>query len=963
MPSENKLTPSDFEAKWPRKTPTELRGKQSYKPGLFETKWQEYWEQMGVYQPDFTKAKRPFYNLMMFPYPSAEGLHVGNMYAFTGADIYGRYKRMQGYDVFEPIGLDGFGIHSENYAIKVGKNPAEQALISEKNFYRQLHAIGNGFAWKNKLETYDPEYYRFTQWIFVQMFKHGLAYRKKSPVNFCPSCKTVLSDEQVIDGLCERCKSAVEKRQMEQWFFRITSYAEKLLQNTYKDSFQWTNKVKVGQRNWIGKKEGINITYDIDGTSEKITVFTTAPVNFGMTFLVLAPEHELVPKIIDGSMIVTEKSRNEVKEYCENAKKKKEYERIAEGREKTGVFTGLYAINSINGKKVPIWITDFVLGHVGTGAVQGCPGHDKKDFQFAKKFGLPIIRVIAGPDGDTSPIDRVEQVIEKGMKGHFANSEFLNGLDFEKGLQKTMDYFEEKGCGKRVIEYKLRDWCISRQRYWGAPIPMVYCQNCAKNTSDGGRQSRLNRERHDSSEVKGSDLMPGWFPVPEDQLPVLLPENVKDWKPEGTGKGPLAKIESFVNVACPECGKQARRETDVCDTFLDSSWYHLRYPSIKSKETMKQLNNDTKKDKLEHWNIGTSEHSLPWDPSITRKWLPVTQYIGGAEHTVLHLLYARFIAMALKDFGYIDFEEPYTRFYAHGLIIAEGAKMSKSKGNVIVPDEYIKAYGADTLRTYLMFLGPFDAGGDFRDTGIAGMYRFLNRVWKLASEVILTLSETKGKNPVGNSENGGDPSTSSRLNQDSAQDDALTRVMHRTIKEVTEDLENLRYNTAISHIMIYVNELQNSVIRNQNSVNEKLLTDNLQLITDNHIKTLLLLLAPFAPHMTEELWQRLSVVRNQNSAKKIKSTDNRLQNSEFYSIHLHPWPLYDPKFLVEDEVTIVVQVNGKTRDDFQIQNSKSKIQKEVEEFAKKSEKIQKYISGLSIRKVVFIPGKLINFVV
>ncbi len=853
------------------------------KPSDFEAKCQKIWEEKGVYQPDLSNAKRPFYNLMMFPYPSAEGLHVGNMYAFTGADIYGRFKRMQGYDVLEPIGLDGFGIHSENYAIKIGKHPVEQALISGKNFYRQLHAIGNGFAWKNKLETYDPTYYRWTQWIFVQMFKHGLAYRKKSPVNFCPSCKTVLSDEQVIDGFCERCKSAVEKREMEQWYFRITKYAEKLLSNLKK--LEWTTKVKLGQKNWIGKKEGINITYDIDGVDEKVTVFTTAPVNFGMTFLVLAPEHELVKKIISGKINISKDYKNSIEEYVNKAKKKSEMERIAEGREKTGVFTGLYAINGINGGKVPVWVTDFVLGHVGTGAVQGCPGHDRKDFQFAKKFGLPIIRVIVGSDGDTSPIDREKQVIEKGMKGHFVNSEFLNGLEFDDGLQKTMDYFVEKGCGKRIIEYKLRDWCISRQRYWGAPIPMINCPKC------------------------------GWVTVPEDQLPVLLPENVKDWKPEGTGKGPLAKIESFVNVACPECGKQARRETDVCDTFLDSSWYHLRYPSV-------------------------GKNDVPWDPEVTRRWLPVIQYIGGAEHTVLHLLYARFIAMAFKDFGIIDFEEPYTRFYAHGLIIAEGAKMSKSKGNVIVPDEYIRAYGADTLRTYLMFLGPFDAGGDFRDTGIAGMYRFLNRVWHLISEFISGAGDAREGIP--NSAQTDNRRTSTILGNSSGRTrDVLLRIMHKTIKEVTEDLENFRYNTAISHIMIYVNELQQLEIGYWKLE-----------IAKEAINTLLLLLAPFAPHMTEELFQKL---------KKAQSSN--VKPDQLDSIHKSQWPTHDPKFLVEDEMIIVVQVNGKTRDDFQIQNSKSKIQKEVEEFAKKSEKIQKYISGLTIRKVVFIPGKLINFVV
>ena len=519
-----------------------------YIPNQIEPKWQKKWEEDKLFSPDLDKSENPYYSLMMFPYPSAEGLHVGNMYAFTGADIYGRFKRMQGNDVFEPIGLDGFGIHSENYALKVGRHPVEQAKISAKNFYRQLHAIGSGFAWENTLETYDPDYYRWTQWIFVQMFKKGLAYRKKSQVNFCPSCKTVLSDEQVIDGRCERCKTLVEKREMEQWFFKITSYAEKLLQNTYKESFKWAEKVKIGQRNWIGKKEGINITYDISGFKEKVTVFTTAPVNFGATFIVIAPEY--LQRHL--SKIIPEKNKVEVEKYIKISLNKSEQQRREDIKEKSGVFTGLYAINHVTGKNIPIWVTDFVLMDVGTGAVQGCPGHDKRDFEFAKKFGLPIVRVVVGEDKDETEIRQVDQVVEHGMKGVFVNSDFLNGLDFEAGLQKTMDYFEKKGWGKRVITYKLRDWCISRQRYWGAPIPMIYCKKC------------------------------GWQSVPEKDLPVLLPP-LSDWKPEGTGKGPLAKVKSFVETKCPKCGNYAERETDVCDTFLDSAWYHLRYPSVKTR--------------------------------------------------------------------------------------------------------------------------------------------------------------------------------------------------------------------------------------------------------------------------------------------------------------------------------------------------------------------------------------------
>jgi len=900
---------------------------------------------MGVYQPDLKKAKRPFYNLMMFPYPSAEGLHVGNVYAFTGADIYGRFKRMQGYDVFEPIGLDGFGIHSENYALKVGRHPVEQAKISEKNFYRQLHAIGNGFAWKNHLETYDPDYYRWTQWIFVQMFKHELAYRKKSPVNFCPSCKTVLSDEQVIDGACERCKTVVEKRQMEQWFFKITRYAEKLLQNTYKKDFHWTEKVKIGQRNWIGKKEGINITYPVVDKNGKslffqagdasegipssaqdigsehlygnrerqdpqnkitITCFTTRPdTNFGATFVVLGSEHPFVASLLNSKFNPPAGGQNsklkEIKDYVESSKKKSEAERLAEGREKTGVFTGYYCINQLNNYKMPVYISDFVLGNVGTGAVVGVPGHDRRDFEFAQKFNLPILRVVAGKEGDKSKIERREQVQEE--EGMMINSQFLDGMEIHKAISAMMDYIEKKGWGKRVTTFKLRDWCISRQRYWGAPIPMIRCSKC------------------------------DWVPVPEDQLPVLLPLDVADWKPEGTGKGPLAKLSSFVKTKCPKCGGEGQRETDVCDTFLDSSWYFLRYPSVGKIRHSGEEQRDDSRIQRGSWT-SQDDNNLPWDPEITRRWFPITQYTGGAEHTVLHLLYARFVTMALKDFGYINFEEPFSNFYAHGLIIAEGAKMSKSHGNIIIPDEYIRKYGADTLRTYLMFLGPFDMGGDFRDTGIAGMYRFLGRVWRLASEVILV-------NPA--------ERDASRIRKGSwtSQDDELTRVMHRTIKEVTEDLENLRYNTAIAHIMEFVNAL----------------TDTPQLITHNHIKSLLLMLAPFTPHMTEELWEKIiHLDLKTGDTSGVASGRTR----KFNSIHLHPWPSFDPKYLEEDITSRVVQVNGKVRDVLEINVSDTIEVGEkvfVEEQAKKSEKVQKYLKGKKIHKTVFVPGKLINFVV
>ncbi|MCL4339364.1 leucine--tRNA ligase [Patescibacteria group bacterium] len=877
------------------------------KPSEFEEKWQQEWEKRGVYQPDMKSAKKPYYNLMMFPYPSAEGLHVGNMYAFTGADINGRYKRMKGFDVFEPIGLDGFGIHSENYAIKIGKHPAQQAKISQKNFYRQLRASGNGFAWRNTLETYDPAYYKWTQWIFTQMFKRGLAYRKKSPVNFCPSCKTVLSDEQVIDGSCERCKSLVEKREMEQWYFKITNYANRLLGNL--DKLAWANKVKIGQRNWIGKSEGAMLKFKVKDMDIYFEMFDSVPQTFmAQTFTVIAPEHQAVYDLVKGT-----EYEKPVMEFVGKIKKKKAAQKFDIEKETEGIFTGRYIEYTPSKKLLPIWVASFVIADYGTGVVN-CSVHDQRDFIFAKKYGLPLHPVMFPDDPkEAEKIRKLEYCYHHAPEGILTEPVVFKGRRWEEVREDILSYIEKNGWGKRTAQYHLRDWCISRQRYWGAPIPMIECPDC------------------------------GWVPVPEKDLPVLLPADVADWKPEGTGKGPLAKIESFVNTKCPECGRPARRETDVCDTFLDSSWYHMRYPSIglSSISNFSDTQHLSKADSIrgaintafpKQSSSGrgrssklissdnlppTTNDQLPWDPEITKKWLPVTQYIGGAEHTVLHLLYARFVAMVFKDLGMIGFEEPYTRFYAHGLIIAEGAKMSKSRGNVIVPDEYIRKYGADTLRTYLMFLGPFSHGGDFRDTGIAGMYRFLSRIWRLAQEAQNSNVKTQ------------------------ILDNSLLRVMHKTVKEVTEDMENFRYNTAIAHIMEYVNAL----------------TENKEQMAKNNIEVLLLLLAPFAPHMTEELWQYLTHDPQPTCLAGRRATHN------YKSIHHQPWPSYDPAMLVEDAVTIVVQVNGKVRDIISVKREAGSVKEDVEAEAKKSDKVQKYIAGKIIRKAIFVPGKLLNFVV
>jgi len=804
-----------------------------YKHNKIEKKWQKIWRKKRIYQPDLENAEKPFYNLMMFPYPSAKGLHVGNMYAFTGSDIYGRFKRMQGYDVFEPIGLDGFGIHSENYALKINKHPLKLAKKTEKYFYSQLQATGNGYAWENTLETYDPDYYKWTQWLFIQMFKNGLAYRQKSAVNWCPSCKTVLADEQVISGKCERCGTEVVVKELEQWFFRITKYAERLLNNL--DKINWSEKVKIAQRNWIGRSEGVNIEYEVVGQKEKIVCFTTRPeTNFGATFVVLSPFHPLVLKITKDNY------KKQVVEYIEGAKKRKvSPEETAENKEKTGVFTGSYCLNKLNGKKMPIWVSDFVLDNVGTGAVVGVPAHDKRDFEFAQKFNLEVIRVIVSEDGDDSAITSIDKVYEG--HGKIINSGFLNGLNSREAKEKITEFLEEREWGKREVLYKLRDWCISRQRYWGPPIPMIKCPKC------------------------------GWVPVPEEELPVKLPY-LKDYRPIGTGESPLDKAKKWLEVNCPVCGSQARRETDVSDTFLDSSWYFLRYPSIKFKDK-------------------------PFDKRITKKWLPVNMYIGGAEHSVLHLMYARFITMVLFDLGYIDFEEPFTNFYAHGLIISQGAKMSKNKGNVVIPDEYIKKYGADALRMYLMFLGPFDQGGDFNPTGIIGIKRFLNRVFRLSLNLKVNLHQQTTKN--------------------------LERALHRTIKKVTEDIENKKYNTAIACLIEFAN-----------------LWEKEAGISVEDGKKFIKLLAPFAPHLSEEIWEILG--------------------GEF-SIHQQPWPEYDPALVKQTEFTIIIQINGKLRDKLIVSQDVS--EEEVKNMALNRPKVKKWLENKEIKKVVFVPNKLINFVV
>lgn len=810
----------------------------SYNPSEIEERWQKKWQDVKIYSPDLDSAKKPFYNLMMFPYPSAEGLHVGNMYAFSGADIYGRFKRMQGFSVFEPIGLDGFGIHSENYAIKVGRTPQEHAKISEENFYNQLHRIGNSFDTTREVETYDPKYYRWTQWLFIQLFKAGLAYRAYAAVNYCPSCKTVLADEQVIDGKCERCGTMVEKKNLEQWFFKITNYAQKLLTNI--ENLDWSEKVKIAQKNWIGKSEGARIKFPIENSDRIIEIFTTRPDTlYGVSFVVVAPEHPFV-----GSL-TSKESKKLVETYQRDAKQKSLIERTANIKDKTGVFLGSYALHPLTGESLPIYIADYVLMEYGTGAIMGVPAHDERDYNFAQNYNLAIKQVIAPSD------DNNNDMCYKGS-GVLKNSESWNGLKYPEDKNKIIAEIEKRSIGQSESSYHLRDWLISRQRYWGPPIPMIYCESCK------------------------------WQPVPEKDLPVLLPQ-LNDWKPTGDGKGPLAKLEEWVMVRCPNCGGDARRETDVSDSFLDSSWYFFRYTSSELDDK-------------------------PFDKERINKWLPVNMYIGGAEHSVLHLLYARFITHVLHDLGLIDFSEPFMTFFAHGLIIKDGAKMSKSKGNIVVPDEYINKFGADSLRSYLAFIGPFSQGGDFSDSGMEGIYKFMKRIWTLFNSKALT------SKPV---------------------DKKALYMMHKTIKGVTVGISDFKYNTSLALLMEYYNFLSSK--------------DELY---EDEVTTFLKLIAPFAPHMAEELWQT-KVLNAKSSKKKI-----------FESIHLSLFPVYDEQYIIPEDSVVVIQVNGKLKGKLLFTNSDAILQDRdaLIALAKKEPAVDKYLSGKNIKHVIYIKGKLLNFV-
>jgi len=812
-----------------------------YNPQEIEKKWQARWEADHIYEAHETSERPKWYALTMFPYTSGD-LHIGHWYAMAPSDVHARFKRMRGYNVLHPIGFDAFGLPAENAAIKHGIHPHTWTMRNVENMRRQLKTIGAMYDWSREVITCLPEYYKWTQWFFLKLYEAGLAYHAKAPANWCPQCKTVLANEQVVgEGVCERCGTPVIRKDLEQWFFRITKYADELLEF---QGVEWPERVKLMQRNWIGKSVGVEISFglDVKGVSEKeIKVFTTRPDTiFGVTFMVLAPENPLVAKL------TTRECKEEVRDYIEWARGQTEIERLSTEKEKTGVFIGAHAINKLNGERVPIWIADYVLLSYGTGAVMGVPAHDQRDFEFAQDFGLPI-KVVISPPG-WSGRDLKEAYVEGGT---MVNSAQFNGMPGEQGKEAIADFMEAKGYGKRTTSYRLRDWLISRQRYWGAPIPIIYCSKC------------------------------GIVPVPEKDLPVLLPEDA-EFKP--TGESPLKYCESFVNTACPKCGGRASRETDTMDTFMCSNWYFLRYAS-------------------------PGYDKGPFEPQKLAYWMPVDQYTGGAEHATMHLFYARFFTKAIRDLGLVKFGEPFTRLFNQGTVVLGGAKMSKSRGNVVTPDEYVTKLGSDTVRAYLMFVGPWDQGGGWDDSGISGLWRWLNRVWNLV------LEEQKGE---------GLPTI------DEAVGIELRHRTHKTIKKVSEDLEKFRFNTMIAALMEFTNYL--AKVKEERSVANSAWKET--------IDTLLLLLAPSVPHIAEELWERIG---------------------HPYSIHNQSFPSWDEKLVAEEQITLVIQVNGKLRD--RVDAPVSITESEAKELALSREKVRAHINGREIKDIIYVPGRLVNIVV
>ena len=803
-----------------------------------ENKWQQRWRESNLYRVNDDDPRPKWYELTMYPYPSGD-LHVGHWYAMTGADIHARFRNMQGYNVLHPMGFDAFGLNAENAAIERGIHPHSWTMDNIKRMRDQLASMGPMYDWDREVVTCVPEYYKWNQWFFLQFYKNGLAYRDFAPVNWCPSCVTVLANEQVIDGACERCDTVVTHRDMNQWFFRITDYAEELLDQSKMD---WPERINTMQTNWIGKSEGVEFKFDISehnlDTESLLTFTTRIDTVYGVTFVVLAPEHPLVEALTSPSQ------KGAVTDYINNARKASEVERLATDREKTGVFLGSYCVNPQTEDRIPILIGDYVLNTYGTGIVMGVPAHDERDFIFAKKYDLPIKVVVSPKDWDGGELD--EAYLNPGTQ---VNSSQFDGLNSAEGKRLIAEHIEANNLGTRTVNYRMRDWLISRQRYWGTPIPMVYCDDC------------------------------GVVAVKEEDLPVLLPEDA-EFLP--TGESPLAVHDKFVNTACPECGKPSKRETDTMDTFVDSSWYFLRYASPKHSESA-------------------------FDEKSAELWNPVDQYTGGVEHAVMHLLYSRFFVKATRDLGLIKYDEPFKRLFNQGTIIYKGAKMSKSRGNVIAPDDYVDVVGADTVRTYLMFIGPWEQGGEWNDSGINGAARWLNKVWDISHI---------------------DPKTFA-ANSDSDTEKNLNRLLHKTIMRVGEDIEKFKYNTAISALMQFTNALGEDKLFESIDYEQWL----------NLTRNLYMMMAPIAPHLSEELWEKSG----------MKS-----------SVHIQEWPKYDADLAKDDEITLVVQVNGKVR--AKISASANITEAEANEIAMEDPGVQKHTQGLEIRKVIYVPGKLLNIV-
>ncbi|GHV82417.1 leucine--tRNA ligase [Spirochaetia bacterium] len=818
---------------------------------VIEPKWQRFWEEHKTFKaeedPSFPQDKRRFV-LDMFPYPSAQGLHVGHPEGYTATDIYCRYLRMKGYNVLHPMGFDAFGLPAENYAIKTGTHPAVTTAANINKFRDQIKALGFSYDWDREVDTSKSDYYRWTQWIFLKLYEKGLAYEAESPINWCPSCKTGLANEEVKDGLCDRCGTKVTRKRIRQWILKITAYAERLLEDL--DGLDWPEPVKMMQRNWIGRSEGANVTFKVDTGDNKaedlvIEIYTTRPDTlFGATYMVLSPEHPLV------ETITTAAQKPAVAAYIDSAAKKSDLERTDLAKDKTGVFSGAYAINPVNGAKIPIWIADYVLISYGTGAIMAVPAHDERDWDFARAFNLPIIEVVAEDKPEAGKDHTAEPETCRAAEGWAVNSGQFNGLPTAEAKKQVIDWVEKQGFGKRAVNYKLRDWIFSRQRYWGEPIPVVHCEHCGAE--------------------HGSPIVP----LPESSLPLTLPD-VQSYAPTGTGESPLAGITEWVNTTCPKCGGPAKRETNTMPQWAGSCWYYLRYLDPHNDKAF------AAKDKIEYW-------------------APVDLYVGGVEHAVLHLLYSRFWHKVLYDLGLVNTKEPFQRLVNQGMILGEdNQKMSKSRGNVINPDDIVKTYGADSMRIYEMFMGPLEVTKPWLTAGLVGVSRFLERLWAI------------GEKPI------------SDAVQNIPNYDDLVRLLHKTIKKVSADTDTLNFNTAISAMMVYSNELA-----------------KLEQVPRQLWEPLVTMVSAYAPHLGEELWEKLGHAE---------------------SVSKSVWPEYDEKLTVDDEVTVVVQVNGKIRDKFTVAAGTDKAA--LEKTALAMPGALKWLEGQTIVKVITVPGKLVNIVV